>query len=69
MNLEELFGSHPLMKQLLKSPLYYQDIHLGMKRGMDPFEIIRIYEDYFRETGQKSYKDFGNQSVSLKDWE
>ena len=68
MNLEELFAGHPLMSQLLKSPVYYDDISWGIKKGMSPFELIRIYEEYFEETGQQTIGGKGN-TIRLRKWQ
>ncbi len=60
----ELFKENKLMSQIMRSNVIYDDVYRGLRLGLSVEEIIRIYEDYYEETGIKTY--YSNSGHSRK---
>lgn len=65
-NLNKMFEGHRLITQLLKCPLYYNDIKRGLRLGLSMEEIVRVYEEYVEDTNLKSYQDYSGRSVKIE---
>jgi hypothetical protein len=67
-NPDLVFGNHPLLSQLIYSPLYHDDMQRALRLGYTPEEIIDIYTDHFDTEGVKTYLGYDGRSNKIQEW-
>ena len=66
--MEKIFENDFVMSQLIKDELFGADIALGLKIGITPEEITRIYYEYVDEVGVQRIKHGENYYREFKRW-